>query len=265
MELDTYTNLVKEYTKPVTKCNWGGKSNRLCVVYVEFRYLDIIPWNLYNLANVYGESGYDLVILCGGENVDIIQNTVKDWSGGLHIVKMFENNIDIPTYNRTFTDYNFYKLFEKYEYMLINQWDTYIFKQIPEKFYKYDYIGAPWGHTMVMRDGAVYTICGKGCGCGDCKNLTFEIRDSDRVIKIGNGGFSFRNIRKMMDVCKSPPFTGVNEDVLFSIACENVPDIETAKEFAVEHLQYEGVPVGCHQIWLFQSPEYIKGLFKSSS
>ena len=51
-----------------------------------------------------------------------------------------------------------------------------------------------------------------------------------------------------------------NEDLFFSLNLHDVAPMHVANEFSVEHVEYDGLPVGCHKIWEFQSDEYIKKL-----
>ena len=68
-------------------------------------------------------------------------------------------------YNRMSCDKNFYMLFEDYEYILVYETDAWVFEDRLDYFMdmEYDYYGAPWPHL------------------------------SD---KVGNSGFSLRNVQK---------------------------------------------------------------------
>ena len=73
MKLETYKELVFSKTKEpsVTKTKWV-KSSKLCMMFIEFRNMDILKYNLWNIANVYGGSDTTLVIVHSGDNKEII-------------------------------------------------------------------------------------------------------------------------------------------------------------------------------------------------
>jgi hypothetical protein len=87
---------------------------------------------------------------------------------------------DVSCYNALLLSKKFYARFSDYEYMLIYQLDAYVFKDELEYWCKkgYDYIGAPW--LRLNKSKTMPEFC-----------------DSPAV---GNGGFSLRNIKKIVTV-----------------------------------------------------------------
>jgi hypothetical protein len=75
-------------------------------------------------------------------------------------------------YNALLKNLVLYKKLEDYEYMLIVQTDAYVFSSDLNDFFQYDYIGAPW-----------------------TKNPIKNIKG-----RVGNGGFSLRNIKQINSV-----------------------------------------------------------------
>ena len=55
---------------------------------------------------------------------------------------------------------------------------------------------------------------------------------------------------------------GEPDDVYFAISDLSRPSVEEASEFGVQDFRYDGVPVGCHQLWPKHPEEYIRQLFK---
>jgi hypothetical protein len=78
-------------------------------------------------------------------------------------------------YNTLLKNSSFYKSLNPYRYLLIVQTDAYVFSNNLSAFYQYDYVGAPWE------------------------------RDSLKYIqgRIGNGGFSLRNIEKISSLLQA--------------------------------------------------------------
>jgi len=85
---------------------------------------------------------------------------------------------NIPGYNRLLLDYNFYKAFDEYTYMLICQLDVFVFSDKLAHFLQmdYDYIGGPWFEN--------YTLA----------------TENSKIIGAGNGGFSLRKIASFLSV-----------------------------------------------------------------
>lgn len=92
--------------------------------------------------------------------------------------KYFESNV---TYSQLLIQYDFYKTFDVYDYMLIYQTDCYIFRDEIDEFasYEYDYIGAPI-----------------------VSNLSFwpHFKHAQQPI-CGNGGLSLRKISTFKEIC----------------------------------------------------------------
>ena len=78
MDTDTYKNLVAEVTQIPTgsKTIWAEKS-KLCMMYIEFRNMDIIRHNLNNICNVYGGGDVSLAIVYSGDNEEVVKDTTK--------------------------------------------------------------------------------------------------------------------------------------------------------------------------------------------
>ncbi len=75
-------------------------------------------------------------------------------------------------YNALLKKYILYEKLGDYEYMLIVQTDAYVFSNDLNEFFQYDYVGAPW-----LKD-PINNIKGR----------------------VGNGGFSLRNIQKIKSI-----------------------------------------------------------------
>ena len=125
------------------------------------------------------------------------------------------------SYNRLMLSEDFYRCFLNYEYLLVAQTDAVILQdknRIPEFIdMGYDYYGAPWiperriwEWTFPRKKGfpGFRIVCCKKKGCG---------------IKMGNGGFSLRNIRKCIALIhefrhrKLYWFLKRNEDIFFGV------------------------------------------------
>jgi hypothetical protein len=191
---------------------------------------------------------------------------VKGWEG-VKFIKISNDESSLDEFNKTFTSPSFWSLFRKHNFVLINQWDSYLFRKIPEKFFSYEYVGAPTGHFYVRRSNMLMNLCADKCGCGNCrwKQSSFDYHPHDIVYYMFNGGFSLRKVSAMIDLCNKKRFNGEPEDVYFCISYLEKPPRYEAKEFSVQDWKYTGIPVGCHKIWENQDKEYILKLFNNDS
>ena len=166
-------------------------------------------------------------------------------------------------YNSLMLSDEFYKRFLDFKYMLVYQLDAFVFKnELKEWCDKgYDYIGAPWiasPNTLLKRVISIF----------DSKRK----RERKKIFfKVGNGGFSLRNISKSYHIAqemkneieanlkreKSDFY--IMEDVFWSIAVPKqfpdfkIPDYKEALGFAMDRkpdlalkLNNNKLPFGCH-------------------
>lgn len=89
----------------------------------------------------------------------------------------FFNNIE--GYNRLLISSIFYKKFKSFKYILVFQLDAYVFSDELQLWCDkgYDYIGAPWFEG-------------------------YDIVKSNKIIGVGNGGFSLRNVKDSIKLLK---------------------------------------------------------------
>ncbi len=182
---------------------------------------------------------------------------------------------DIHGYNRLMLSPDFYNSFSEYKYMLIHQLDAFVFNDQLDYWCNqgFDYIGAPWFEDKLRTnvfDKAVARI----------KNylyVRYNAKQKDGMPKIGkqlagrvgNGGFSLRNIAMLAHLCvrckpmiehycalRHPWF---NEDIFWSIEVNRkkkqikIPSFKKALQFAFEThpdraltINKEILPFGCH-------------------
>ena len=156
-------------------------------------------------------------------------------------------------YNQLCKRWEFYNVFNEYQYMLVYQLDCWVFEDNLDYFIKlgYDYIGAPW---FIVDP-----------------NLKKMVLD-----KCGNGGFSLRRIDKFIEVCKKhineADDESVPEDVFFSKSCAseiNICTSEVGYKFSFEvnpgalfKMNGNNLPMGCHKPYLFGFKTFWKNYIK---
>ena len=217
---------------------WCPDEERFSVCLIEFRCHPYMKYVLYNMCNVYGGTDAVMYIIHGIDNEEYVKEMVKDMTN-VKLVKLNIHNVNIASYNELMTSYELYTHI-KTEYVLMFQMDTLIRKRIPEKFFKYQYVGAPW--IMYARD------------IERAPDVVFGNK------LVGNGGFSLRNVARMKDICKTHPYTNnrINEDVFLTnhLDEDEIPSVDIAKEFSVEMIPYDD-PVGMHRIWVYMPFDYV--------
>jgi hypothetical protein len=219
---------------------WSNESEKLGVCFIEFRSHKWIKPVLYNMCNVYGGTDVCLYIIHGTENEQFIKDIVYDWKN-VKLIKLPFSNLLRSEYNQVLTKPSFYELFQT-EFILIFQLDTLIRKRIPDRFFNYKYVGAPWkGYPNDYPDNP-------------------ELKLGNKLV--GNGGFSLRNVKRMIQICTSytrHDTSKLNEDVFISNLLEEdeVPNVDIAKQFSVEWI-YDRDPVGLHHVWTIYPIETVR-------
>ena len=173
----------------------------------------VIKNMLDNLPNEW-----NILIFHGTENQEFVKHIIETLSNSriLQPICLDVKNLTISQYNILLKSSVFYNCIPT-ELFIIFQTDTMILSpELLPTFLEYDYIGAPWVNQMV-----------------------------------GNGGFSLRRKRKMIEICNSVYSFTENEDNYFSY--QNVvpllkPPFEIAKTFSIETVFYEK-PFAIHAPW----------------
>jgi hypothetical protein len=221
-------------------------------VFIELRKLPHIYFILRNTIRVL-DSSWSHTIVCGNENYDFMKEVVKKINRKIRLIKLEKDNLTRMEYSIMLLTSDFYKQFTG-KYLLIYQEDTIIFKDIPNKYFFYDFVGAPLPNNK------------KGFNGG------FSLRKKDKMIKICETVFDIKKNKfqaaknfleekieyldsKEIDYKKNKNFAflykieeSLLEDLLLCENCSLLPDFNSAKEFSVEKY-YTNHPIGGHQFW----------------
>lgn len=189
-------------------------------------------------------------------------------------VKFFPEHYfrDTIEYSRLLLNYNFYKKFIQYEYILIVQTDVWILKSLDclmsflEK--GYDYWGAPWFSMQNIRPFEFGNHFKRFE-----KYLLSDTTGFGKItsIYVGNGGLSLRNVKKTIALLKEKSVYAkhwyVNEDAFFGYHGKKnrcgykIAGIDDAKKFSLEQrakkiMQEGNIPFGVHA-WQKWYPDLI--------
>ncbi len=202
---------------------------------------------------------YDLIFaLPAGLEVKQKPSSVK--------VEEFDQNYfkNISGYNRLMLSPEFYERFLEYDYILLYQLDSFVFKDELKMWCEkgYDYIGAPWIATRNLISFLLKPF-----------NSRSIKKRKPVFFKVGNGGFSLRKtksfygiskklaseIKKQLEEKKGEIYT--NEDVFWSLKVPkfypgfSIPEYKEAVGFAMDRkpkialkINNNKLPFGCHGI-----------------
>jgi hypothetical protein len=210
-------------------------------VLIEFRIFPHIEFLIRNTINKLDEE-WSHTIICGNINYQFVRKICNEISPNIKVIKLNIDNMSQSEYSDYLCTLNFWNLLYG-EKILIYQEDTCIFKTNINDFMDWDYIGAPWKNTQ-----------------------------NDTLNCVGNGGFSLRTKKCMIDVIntislndtlfnsstinymKNVGLTKGPEDVYFSkniqeLGLGKVADYMSASLFSSESV-YNKNSLGGHNFWL---------------
>ena len=233
-----YYNMVSKipypYGNDLPIFNTQGK---LIIALFEFRPLEDIHSVINAVLQVYNSFEIGLAIVYGKNNKDFIEAKYEKWKN-IVLVNTGDGNHNALTYSNRLMSPELWERFKNWSHVLVYQCDALLLRKIPEVYFTYDYIGAPWPK------GTKHWKLG------------------------GNGGFSLRKVSSMIKVCE--PFRNKTLDELKCPLnhedgwfCRQstfkyidvIKDEELHREFAIEQLFSEN-PVGLHKVYCWtRNPE----------
>ena len=221
--------------QPVWKAH--THKHKLAIVLIEFRKHELIAPVIRSAANVYGQEGdVSLIIIHGRQNKEYIEEIVAGWTN-VKLIELEYDNIDRLIYSKILTKVSFWEQFIS-EFILIIQTDAVCLKALNPALFQYSYVGAPWFALKLHRSHS----------------------------RIGNGGYSLRNVAAMIQICQQHNYSekkDMAEDVFFSkyLQLKDLPNLQLAKQFSVESI-FHPTPSGSHRGWLFNNDKEIEKLLE---
>ena len=144
--LKEVNDLISMIPKPTLPLNFK-KDGKLVICLIEFRVMKEIEYVMNAVLRVYKPEEIGIAVVYGTRNASFVENTFKDWNN-LIFVKTEHANLDRGTYSILLKQPQFYEHFLNFSHILIYQTDALTLKKIPEKYFQYDYIGAPWTYVI---------------------------------------------------------------------------------------------------------------------
>lgn len=173
----------------------------------------------------------------------------------VHFPQQYFKNVD--SYSALMTSVGFYEKFLSYDYILVYQLDAFVFSDKLEYFCSlgYDYIGAAWTYIWIRK---------------------VRVQNKNIVLRVGNGGFSLRNVKSCRDILRDnavlvEKLHALPEDLIFSYFGFlkefdfEVAPVNIAQKFSTEYFierivkkNHGELPFGCHAWHNFSANFYIK-------
>ncbi len=123
---------------------------------------------------------------------------------GFEILELAPENFrSIEAYDRMLLSPAFYQLFSSYDYILIYQLDSLVFRDELEAWCRagYDYLGAPWFQSLSAPE--------------------------PRLSRTGNGGFSLRRIDACLAVLRSERYPAHWPPLVWELLTARLPDLDS--------------------------------------
>ena len=178
------------------------------------------------------------IILFHGKNndeyaVEIVGRLNTTYNNRISLVNLYVDNLSQQTYSQLLVNKNTIYDHIETDVFLVFQTDSIIIKKNAHRIYEYlhyDFVGSPWLITNYE----------------PTKNCNF----------IGNGGFSLRNKKKMLEIIENIPYNNEPEDLFFSTNYNNIVINKPSYENALEFCEGEATTINnlenilaVHQFW----------------
>lgn len=181
------------------------------------------------------------IILFHGKSNDEYAIEISDrlnilFKNRISLVNLYVDNLNQDTYSKLLANKNTIYDHIHTDIFLVFQTDSIILKEnahMINDFLEYDYVGSPW--------------------------LLCNFEPTKRCEFIGNGGFSLRNKKKMLEIIEKIPYDSQRpslyfpEDLYFATKYDNIqinkPSYEKALTFCVGEAYNNETTFAVHQFW----------------
>lgn len=216
--------------------------------------------SLYNVVKHSLATKFNCIIYTSSKYVDKYKKVIDELSLShlisLRIIKDFDEVevFHMEVYNQVLKNVEFWETLNCVKCIVVQDDGFLMNGKFIENYLQYDYIGAPWA---------------------DAKDNEY-IKKHINPQLVGNGGFSIRDVSKMIHICKTYKaeknslfyhnLNEIPEDVYFvkhlTQIGANVAPFEVARKFAVEQVLSVN-PVGFHKFWMYNLPTETVKIFNS--
>ncbi len=238
-----------------------SEDNLVCVVLPVYKH-DLNEFEVVSLKQCFEIlSHYPIALICSYNlNVQEYQKIANSVRKELQVIRKDPDYFSgIEGYNKLLLSEQFYSHFSSFKYILIYQTDCYVFRDELKIWCNkgYDYIGAPWINIdlykwLLLKDLYPAKL-----------RIVHSFFKNRFISKVGNGGFSLRNVSKFISILKKHETAAKNwkayEDSFFSHYIGTfdpffkIAKVDTALKFSFDifpelafKLNNMKLPFGCH-------------------
>jgi hypothetical protein len=228
-------------------------------VYIEFRNLEHNYFIIRNTIRVLGPN-WSHTIVCGNSNYESMCQIRRKLGRTINIIKLDYRSMTRLTYSLLLLKSSFWERFNG-DYLLIYQEDSIIFKDIPNIYFNYDFVGAPFPNKTVGNGGL--SLRNKHKMIEICKSHYDYFEDKFekarsfleyQITNLENRGIDYKKDKRFLFLYQIEK--SLLEDVLLCKYIYKLPSFLEAMKFSVEKHFFK-TPIGGHQFWYaINSVEY---------
>jgi hypothetical protein len=220
-------------------------------VFIEFRNLEHNYFVIRNTIRVLG-NGWSHTIVCGESNYSHMCEIRNKIGRAINIIKLDCHNMTRLKYSLLLLKSSFWEKF-KGDFLLIYQEDSIIFKDIPNFYFHYDFVGAPFPNKTVGNGGLslrnkhkMIEICNSHYDSFEDKFEKARSFLEFQITTLENRGIDYKKDNRFLFLYQIEK--SILEDVLLCKYIHKLPSFLEAMEFSVEKHFFK-TPIGGHQFW----------------
>jgi len=213
--------------------NFNTNNFKYTAIIIEPRKHKALEFVLNNACECLSDE-WRIILFHGKKNdeysIEIVKKLNIIYSNRISLVNLHVDNLNQDSYSHLFTNRNTIYDHIDTEIFIVFQTDSLIIKKnahMIHEYLNYDYVGSPW--------------------------LITNYEPTKKCSFIGNGGFSLRNKKKMLEIIEKIPYKNKFEDLFFSTNYDNIsvikPSYEKAKCFCVGEAFNNETTFAVHQFW----------------
>ena len=184
---------------------------------------------------------YVCIVYTSAASSDAIKTLFEDVKDFVEIIELSDfgiSKLSRDTYNQLLKREQFWKIIPA-KNILLSQTDALLIEPLPEVYFQYDYIGAPWSPNKILSISFPEYAKGELVKRGEIWKNCIMNPNHNIPIRVGNGGHSIRSINYMKAISSTQESTNSEpEDIFYAKNSHNYPGLfptlAEAKKFCCE-------------------------------
>ena len=238
--LKTYLNPLCKAINKASDCNGLGIGKDRQILIADNRPSSLLRFCALNSLLMTGFK-YKCLVYTDEFNIKATKELFSDYAKFIEIKSLGAfgvSNLNRITYNNLLKDSKFWKTIVA-KSVLVTQQDALMIEPLPDDFFKYDYIGAPWNPNKTFSISfPKYTHNNLKEYSEDWRNLVMN-PNFHLPVRVGNGGHSIRSVKYMTEISSSQSSEGDEPEDIFYARHRHLyygcfPSCLEAKRFCTE-------------------------------